>query len=53
MGVLEVEVETAGARDARYVPDVDEYEGRYEEGVIELNFAVDVADDRELPSEPY
>lgn len=24
VGVLEVEVETGGARDARYVPDVDE-----------------------------
>jgi hypothetical protein len=53
VGVLEVEVDTAGARDARYVPDVDEYEGRYEEGVMELNLAVDVADDKELPSVPY
>lgn len=32
--------EIGGARDARYVPEVEEYDGRYDDGVIELNFVV-------------
>lgn len=51
---VEVEaVETGGARDARYVPDVDEYEGRYAEGVIELYFDVEVDESDEAASFPY
>lgn len=46
--------ETGGARDARYVPEVDEYEGRYEEGVMEEYFgAVALLDDNDVPSVPY
>jgi hypothetical protein len=46
--------EIGGAREARYVPDVDEYEGRYDDGVIELYLeATDEVLDAVAPSDPY
>lgn len=53
VGVEVVSDEIGGAREARYVPEVDEYDGRYDDGVIELYFVEVEVLDAEAPSEPY
>lgn len=35
------------------MPEVEEYDGRYDDGVIELNFEADEALAEVDPSEPY